>query len=400
MKRILLFGAGASVPYFRPSLTTNFLTKVVLNRRAWREIIQRYNNRIAANRLQLNETNILNMLLDICNINDNQNFEQIIEIIDKICSYNFDNGDNKTIHNIFRYYGAPNYCDYQEWGIIPFLSRQLISECILGLQTSNRHHVHDYDELLRLQRDFIQCMTKNDELSIITLNYDDILNESIQSLNIENGFINERFSTRSFFDASNTISFPHGHIRFIIDGRGLRNISNLNEANNIRFNNLFTITLDETQFLLNSNYSYVFNTSIVTGQLKESTFDENPFSAYYQKLAIDIFESQEIVIIGYSFQDSHLNRLLRNFLELNDTNIIKIISYIIQDINVNNFYGPFSFPFFSNMFRTFGIKSWPYYYNHNLDIVNVTNYGEIYDRIFLYKNGYNNFLHEYNIITQ
>ena len=87
MKRILLFGAGASVPYFRPSLTTNFLTKVVLNRRAWREIIQRYNNRIAANRLQLNETNILNMLLDICNINDNQNFEQI-QILRSCCIEN------------------------------------------------------------------------------------------------------------------------------------------------------------------------------------------------------------------------------------------------------------------------------------------------------------------------
>ena len=367
MKRILLMGAGASIPFFRPTLSTNLLTKVVLNRRAWREIIQGYNNSINPNRLQLQETYILNMLNEIYNVDNNQNFEQIIEVVDKICSYNFDNLDSKTSHNILRYYNAANFCNVQEWGIIPFLSRQLISECIHTLQTIQRHHVYNYHDLLQLQRRFMQRILEKGELSIITLNYDDILNESISALNIDNGFRDERFTSRDFLNSSNTISFPHGHIRFTIDGRGLRNITNILEANAIRFNNLFTITLEETQYILDSNYSYVFNTSIVTGQLKESTFDENPFSAYYLKFAIDISRSQEIIIIGYSFQDPHLNRLLRNFLEINTTNVIKLVTYIDQDINRDILIGPLALPFFSNMFRAFGIKSWPYNFNfHNV----------------------------------
>jgi len=403
MNIILMLGAGSSIPFYNPRLSTQHLTNVISNQVSWNDLVSRYTDIIGPNVNMVNTNTILQTLATIKKSHPNYNFEQIIEIYDKISSFNFHPVQNsKILHDILLFYGATaqNIANHV-WDCVPFLFRQLITEEIENLHANNK--VSNYNNISQLQTNFISSISNNQTLNIFTLNYDEIIFDAINPLNFETGFNNAgRFELHRFLGSNKTISFPHGHSRFSFDNDGILYHTNSHAANTYRLNNIATNNRTQTRYLTDSDYSYSFNTFLSTGQHKEPTFDVNPYATYYQKFASDCLQANRIYVAGYSFSDPHFNRMLINFLKISSTNKIVIVDFILNQVSiVTEFLKQDSI--ISKVFKLLGISSVPmqkngtiYLYNQQEQNLNNIGYAEIYPQIILYKNGYEKFLAEYN----
>jgi hypothetical protein len=406
MKNILLLGAGASIPFYSPRLSTQYLTTTISDQNKWNNLVGRYTNIMGQNVNMVDTNTIFQLLNSIIQQHPNYNFEQIIEIYDKISSFNFHPLPNsKIFHDILLHYGAtaPNIAGHV-WDCVPFLFRQIMTEEISDLHTN--HKDPNYNVLTQLQTAFVDSISDNQALNIFTLNYDEIILDAIQALNIDTGFNNlGRFDLNRFLLATRTISFPHGHSRFSFDDDGILYHLSSQAANTYRLNNIAAINRTQTKYLTDSSYSYSFNTFISTGQQKEPTFDVNPYATYYQKFASDCLTANRIYVVGYSFADPHFNRMLLNFLKISPANKIAIIDYLPNQINiVTEFMNQGSL--IHKIFSQLGVSSIPmdnnainYFYNQEEQDLNNNGYSEIYPQIFLYKNGYDSFLNQFTTIT-
>jgi hypothetical protein len=332
-----MLGAGASIPFYNPQLSTQYITSIISDPNKWNNLVSRYKNIMGRNTNLVNTTHVLNMLNNFTQAHPNYGFEQFIEIFDKISSFNFHPVRNsKILHDILIMYGAtaPIIANHT-WDCVPFLFRQLITEEIENLHIN--HKVQNYNDLTNHQTDFVNSISNKQSLNIFTLNYDEIILDAIQNLNFETGFNNSgRFELNKFLTASKSISFPHGHSRFSFDNDGILYHQNSQAANNYRLNNISENNRSQTKYLTDSAYSYSFNTFISTGQHKEPTFDVNPYATYYQKFAYDCLRANKIYVVGYSFSDPHFNRMLQNFLKISNLNKIIIVDYLPYQINIVN----------------------------------------------------------------
>lgn len=361
---------------------------------------------MGANDNMVNTETVLQVLNNITQAHPKYHFEQIIEIYDKISSFNFDPRPNsKILHDILHYYGAtaPEMVDHV-WNCVPFLFRQLITEEVADLHAN--HKVPSYNNLTQLQTNFVSSISSGKSINIFTLNYDEIILDSIQNLNFVTGFNNHgRFDIKSFLLATKTISFPHGHSRFSFDNDGILFHANSQIANPYRLNKIGVHDRTKTKYLVDSPYSYSFNTFVSTGQQKESTFDVNPYAIYYQKFASDCLTANKIYTIGYSFSDPHFNRMLLNFLKISPSNRIVIVDFLPNQISiVAEFMNQGSL--IQKIFDQLLVTSIPlrknekdYLYQQEEQDLNNNGYAEVYPQIVLYKNGYDNFLNQFNMIN-
>lgn len=409
MNNILILGAGASIPFYNPRLSTTHLTTVISDQNRWNNIVGRYTNIMGANVNMVSTQTVLQVLDSITQAHPSYNFEQIIEIYDKISSFNFDpRMDSKILHDILRLYGAtaPNIANHV-WSCVPFLFRQLITEAVADLHAN--HKVATFNNLTQLQTEFVTSISNGQSINIFTLNYDEIILDAIQNLNFISGFNNQgRFDVRTFLAAAKTISFPHGHSRFSFDDDGILYHANSQTANTYRLNHISAIDRTQTKYLTDSSYAYSFNTFISTGQQKEPTFDVNPYAIYYQKFASDCLKANKIYVVGYSFSDPHFNRMLLNFLRISPSNKVVIVDYLPDPISViTEFTNTESL--FHRIFSLLGYSSIPlrgtnfnnvqYLYSTEEQALNNNGFAEIYPQIVFYKNGYDNFLKQFNTIN-
>lgn len=409
MNNILILGAGASIPFYDPRLSTKHLTTVISDQNRWSYIVKRYTNIMSANPNTVSTQTVLQVLKSITQAHPDYNFEQIIEIYDKISSFNFDPRQNsKILHDILRHYGAtaPNIANHV-WTCVPFLFRQLITEEVANLHAN--HKAATYNNLSQLQTNFVSSISNGQTINIFTLNYDEIILDAIQNLNFITGFNYQgRFDVRTFLAAPKTISFPHGHSRFSYDDEGILYHANSQTANIYRLNHIGAIDSTQTKYLTESSYAYSFNTFISTGQQKEPTFDVNPYAIYYQKFASDCLKANKIYVVGYSFSDPHFNRMLLNFLKISQSNKIIIVDYLPNPICVvSEFTNTESL--FHRIFSLLGYTSIPmrgtnsnnvkYLYSAEENALNDIGFAEIYPKIFFYKKGYDNFLNQFNTLN-
>lgn len=406
MNNILILGAGASIPFYNPRLSTGYLTTVISDPNKWNNIVERYTNIMGVDTNMVNTQTILQVLNNIIQAHPNYNFEQIIEIYDKISSFNFDPRPNsKILHDILQYYGAtaPIVANHV-WDCVPFLLRQIITEEVANLHAN--HKAATYTNLTKLQTNFVSVVSEAQSINIFTLNYDEIILDAIQNLNFITGFNYQgRFDVSTFLTAPKTISFPHGHSRFSFDDDGILFHANSQAANTYRLNHIGAIDRTQTRYLTDGSYAYSFNTFISTGQQKEPTFDVNPYSTYYQKFASDCLKANKIYVIGYSFSDPHFNRMLLNFLKISPSNKIVIVDYLPNQISiVAEFMNQGGL--IQKIFNQLGITSIPrhintqdYFYLQEEQDLNNNGFAEIYPQIVFYKNGYDTFLKQFNEIN-
>lgn len=414
--KTFIFGAGASVPFFSPRLSTKYLTDKVCNRDEWERVIKKYKYLKGDNICIANVDTIMAVIDTVKLIKEDAHFEQIAEIIDKISSYGF---DGVPVHNMQSLTIAVMNSGFRpqsgrpfgpEWTDVPFLFREIIVEAILDLQ--NNHKGESYDELLMLQQQMIHRVCQADEnVSVMSLNYDDCVIDSLFGLGFEKGFslVDERYlrqiDIKKFMEAKKVVYFPHGQLKFqFTDNDNVTFWGDSNLANDERWEGLRSATVGSTLTVLNGKYAYNYNTFISTGQTKDDGLNHLPYAIYYQRLAIDLAKSDTIYVIGYSFGDEHINRLLRSFLKLSEDNKIVIVDYYTdQVLNTHEHRDPNNI--ITKIYQYLG-ADWKVAVSEATDLVpfnpteveriNELGYGELCSQVIFYKKGYADFLREFD----
>ena len=129
----ILFGAGASIPFFNESLTTKYITDQILNFDNWKYVIKKLNSVNYGNYQLISLHDIEPVLEQISRIinRGNLNFEDVAEIIDKISSNGYDNLITNNLFNLILYLFEPKKHFPSQWEHVPFLLREIIAKVIL-----------------------------------------------------------------------------------------------------------------------------------------------------------------------------------------------------------------------------------------------------------------------------
>lgn len=394
--KLLLFGAGASIPFY-PSLTTNYITEQILTWDNWERIIRLYNER---SEYKINYEHLLTFLKNLKAQNTSANFEEICGCIDLITNVFTDLGQNgynkfdKTTNallncNIFELKSAP----IKNIKYLPYLYRCLITDILLGVSKNII-----YDNLICQQQNFIKTfIEKEEKVSIVSLNYDNVLNESIGNI-FYNGFDRNRqdimpFSLRSFFQADKTISYLHGNVKFYYSLPDVQYSFEETLNTSERIEKLFLKRNLNEQHLISNVENHSYNVFIITGIEKNISMDYSPYNAYYTKFASDVCKSSSIISIGYSFKDEHVNRILSSFLNIDIKNKVVIVDFNTEnDVIIDDLVNPRNILY--DIYRVFLCKIT---INNSQEIknINTIGYGFITEQILYYKKGYESFLSEY-----
>lgn len=408
----ILFGAGASIPFFNESLTTKYITDQILNSDNWKYVIEKLNSVNYENYQLISLHDIEPVLKQISHINNsgNLNFEDVAEIIDKISSNGYDNLITSNLFNLILSLFKPKNHFPSQWEHVPFLLREIIAKVILDFHKNKC--IQNYSRLISLQTDFIKTVGEK-EISVVSLNYDDTVPTSVDKLGdisycfTDNTQLHKNIlNVKDFLLSKRVAYFPHGHLRFVFtDVLNVSYVEDITKAEEMRWNGLFN---KGTTDIVNGAFSYDFNTFMTTGKTKDNAFNNMPYSIYYQRLALDFFHSDKIFIIGYSFGDAHINRLLKSFLNINKNRKVYIVDKYDNEVTMVNEYQDNS-NIITKIQETFSpdwnirIDSATFtkipYHEDEIKKVNQNGYGEIFDRIIFYKKGYHEFLNEFkNVI--
>lgn len=412
----VLFGAGASRNFFKPTLTTQYLTEAVKDPNNWNRVIKHYRAIKGPSIVIAEPTEVVGLINLILGTNPDFNFEQIAEVLDKLCSYWFDSLPMNTmlgaLEFIFKkiYSGDVPWAMCSGWDDIPFLFRQVITEAILDLQ--HNHKSLDYTALLSNQKTFIESLSKSDnDISLISLNYDETLANSIEGLGFDTCFQESKLpgqfneiDINKFFNCKKVIYYPHGHVRFrFTDQLNVEYYRNGNFANHQRWVGLDSAMPGANMPITKGKFSYNFNSFITIGQTKDDILNYLPYSVYYQRMAIDLFKSDKLFIIGYSFGDDHINRFLKSYLKSGQNKKVIIVDYYNKPITMIDEYRD-SENFILKIYNVFG-PEWRVNINSNgqkvawdvneIATLNSSGFGKIFSQVYFYKKGYTEFLKDW-----
>lgn len=388
---LLLFGAGASIPFFSPQVTTDSITEYIMDKNNWDSILSICN--LYSSEISLNAKYIHNLIHIISNNQFESNFEKICNTIDNIAFAKMSRDWNNPFKNELEYLTKCGIITFNNKIIpdikyLPFLYRCLIIDFIYQAKKCDK-----YFELKEKQLNFIKQIESStyENISLVSLNYDDILRDTI-GRQYYNGFDKTTYTTHTtfnhekFFKQEKTISYLHGNIRFgyLIETFELSNIPTISERIEDLLKHEYKIHYNP----YSDKKGTTFNTFITTGLSKDIALNSIPYNHYYNKFTRDIFQSNLLIIIGYSFNDEHINRLLSSFLCINDYNKVLIIDYW----NGNKSQLRFGDNLFSKIGKVFNIIE-----EYNIKMEH-GDFGMIYPRIYFYKNGYECFLNGFNIV--
>lgn len=408
--KTIIFGAGASFPFYETHLSTRYLNSKINDIDSWINIINKYQEINDSSYPTPTPSDINDVISTIMSYMPNANFEQVAEVIDKISSYGYDHLPcNNMLNLLFATCQVSRKCN-PSWNHVPFFFREIIANAIID--SEKNHKVPHYNELQLKQQNFIRAIKDSSEnkMSVISLNYDDCVPTSIDNIeDIEYCFSaetlrhNNELNVQEFISAHYVAYFPHGHLRFVFnDEQNVTYYSNIYEAENDRWKGLDNNGVLD---IVKTPFSYDFNTFLTTGQTKDSAFNNMPYAVYYQRLAKDLLESKEIYLIGYSFGDLHFNRLLKAFLLLDKSNIVYIIDKYDDTITMTDEYQDEN-NIITKIQQVFS-PEWKIVFDRDtnqkiafnekeVNKINDIGYGEIFDQIVFYKKGYEEFLNEYN----
>lgn len=406
-KALVLFGAGASIPFFctpeeKQLLTTNTITDALFKEDHWNNVLV-YNTDLRQHIPQI--IKLLSLIRE--SLGKTANFEDIAEIVDMIgifCEGNYSASLNDFIFLLCNKVYEVDYLSKFDndllspsYQYLPYFYREVIADYIIQLYKTKPEC---YFRMVEQQAKLLQQLSNDfDSISLVTLNYDDCISDSIlkSNINFANGFKSETvFDDTLFFDSKNSISYLHGHIRMV---------------NTSRYFATFFRNMENAFFTRRSNYASPFathpqknviiedkNIFLTTGKSKSNSLGVIPYSSYYSKLAFDIFDANVFFILGYSFNDAHINQLICNYLSINPSRILVIIDYAEREKNkglpdLNKYVNSLSLFLKWNGF--YGVEYYKSIFDSNDEELSINERGHGWimgRRAFLYLNGYEAFL--------
>lgn len=340
-KALVIFGAGASTPFFEyhkgeSLLTTNAINKAIIDKYLWENAL--VNN----SQLRNNIPKVLLLLQEIKDIlGETANFEDIAEMVDIIgafCRNLYSSSVSKFTNLLCSKVYYVDFTSLYENGFLspsykylPYFYREIIAEYISNLYSKLPT---SYNTMVQLQSEFLKHLAeKYENIKLYTLNYDDCISDSIAESKIDftNGFEDEtKFHDAHYFNSNYTISYLHGHFRMVNSSRYYATMAkNIDEALRARRSNYSS---PFAQHDTNEGQSD-FNVFITTGKSKDTSLNFIPYSAYYSKLAYDTFDSNTLFIVGYSFNDLHINRLIEHYLSIDTHSHMVIVDFVPRDEN-------------------------------------------------------------------
>lgn len=181
-----------------------------------------------------------------------------------------------------------------------------------------------YNDELSKVRCFLEELSKEYEIGIISLNYDDIFYQAKQSL--FTGFNSDgEFKPLDVLDRDkwDFIYYLHGSVHFDmkISETDSHKIFWQDNLNNEFSANSFGRNLNKTM-----EEVILPNSVIIAGYEKTNQIQRNPFRTYYSIFDKLVYKADKFLVIGYGFGDIHVNNALNLIKENRKRNIV-IIDY-------------------------------------------------------------------------
>lgn len=363
-KTVLLLGAGSAVA-LEGKLTDELTLHIIKN-------------------FRLKDKNGKNFLSNITKVVGENNFEVILGVLDYVYYFlvttesalstklyknwiDFFNLNElvDTIPDIIseqnqnKYYFANNNIDdflfYRNKNSeLANFKHKYIELAIAEIHTIIQNHVYEYSTCKKRDAFFEyldNIKQHTDSLRIYSLNYDCLPLLYLKNLSSEysNGFNskNDQIDIKGILtnESINCFYSLHGNIYLKTDGA---NKIGGNDSQTTFANSQF----DHTKFIKNqkpdsfflvdryfNNYNdrkYTLDTGIISGFSKTELILEQPYQSYFHAFEKDVLSASKIIIIGYSFSDAHINRVIKNVFEarFNDTDLtIEIVSKNEEEMN-------------------------------------------------------------------
>lgn len=342
---LILTGAGFSSPYMKYGkyfLNTAFLTQLITNDDLIEEFyVKMYSSNAPRFLLKVKEFNKkLLSAYQLKHLDLNVNFEHLLYQIELFINHK----DSFTTNLIFE--------TQSEFSLFEFDYEDYISLCEFLLDVISLFKPEQID-LVNLAQYFHSLYT-NYTVKYYSLNYDslivDILNyihANIKEISLmcdfNTGSVNSNWGTIDFkstfnmpyvngIDRKHSMFFLHGSVYYMPTVYGTVGINHFEERKLIPPLNRFVrkSVIKEHQTMIDTG-GFNFNRSLITGFNKSIKITSEPYKTIFKKFNFDFAEADELLIIGYSFSDTHVNSILsgqRNLLKK-----ITIVDYLPDDFS-------------------------------------------------------------------
>lgn len=301
-KTTILLGAGAMIPYGGP--TTKDLTQRLLHNSGCKGFF----------------SSIYNWT------NGHANFEFLLSSIETLLDWKLANEDNNSqvqnpnilLEPIYAYKYSPKW---EIWEIY----KEAINDIIERIK-----YYDDYDynsschDRLKTLVDFIVCKKQKSSLKIYSLNYDRLIPRVVSKYGLDfyEGYGNNgyEYDLIKFNNYSLTYFNLHGSI---YNGYITSGIAKILDN---------PVTLEHMDYIHggNPNEKTIF-LPIIAGYNKSQRIMSEPFNLGIAAFMNDCNTCSRLVVIGYSFEDPHINAILNKFIN-QDLSEIVIVDYCEDDI--------------------------------------------------------------------
>ncbi len=318
-KLLILTGAGFSMPFLKINktlLSTDFLTEATSDEKVARELMSNL-LKYTPGRIEkvLNAISSANSILKNVHFEEKLCFEEKLyelELISELIeSYPINSITETTVQNRHVYLKRKIYSS--------LLSK---SENVL-ISTKQLDYIKNYlldlvgkfestpEDLSRLGQ-WMSILQNKYDVNYFTLNYDNLF-EQITKKTIEPNEEDLIVGPKSAGNYQNL----HGSIHFVANYD--LSIKSLESASIKRWAKITETTTDGPHFH-----------AMISGYNKASKLQNNGYDWIYLSFVNEVFRADELMILGYSFRDDHINRIIKYAIALGKK--IKVIDKSKRDI--------------------------------------------------------------------